>query len=105
MESTQWLEPFHPFSAVQDLYVSKKLGSLVALGLQELTGEGAAEVLPGLRNLSFGGLKPYTSVREVIGPLFLRASTPVTPYLLHVGNKTHTGTRRTTPRKHSPRSA
>jgi len=68
MESTQWLELFHPFRTVQDLYVSKKLGLLVALGLQGLTGEGAAVVLPELRNLSFGGLKPYTPVQEAIGP-------------------------------------
>lgn len=68
MEPTQLLELFHPFTAVQDLYVSNKLGSLVALALQGLTRERAKELLPKLRNLSFGGLKQYRSVQAVIEP-------------------------------------
>jgi len=66
MESTQWLELFHAFTAVQNLYVSKKLGPFVTRALQELTGERAVGVLPSLCNLSFGGLGPCGSVDEAI---------------------------------------
>jgi len=68
MEGTRWLELFQPFTAVQGLYVSKKLGPLVAHALQGLTGERAKEVLPALRRLSLGGVKPSGSAQEVIEP-------------------------------------
>jgi hypothetical protein len=68
MEGTRWLELFQRFTAVQGLYVSKKLGPLVAHALQGLTGERAKEVLPALRRLSLGGFKPSGSAQEVIEP-------------------------------------
>ena len=68
VESTQWLEVFHPFTAVQSLYVSQKLGPLVARALQELTGKEAIGVLPSLCNLSLGGFGPSGAVEEAIEP-------------------------------------
>jgi len=67
-ESTQWLELFHPFTAVQGLHISKNLGPLVTRALQGLTGERAIEVLPSLCNLSMGGFGPCGSVEEAIEP-------------------------------------
>ena len=68
MESLQWLEVFRPFIGVQGLYVSKKMGSLVTHSLQEFTQENATEVLPLLRSLSLGGLRPCGSVEDAIKP-------------------------------------
>ncbi|KAH9972617.1 hypothetical protein BGW80DRAFT_1445867 [Lactifluus volemus] len=51
--NTEWLELFHPFSAVRTLYLSGGVGSHVVSSLQELTGERIAEVLPNLQNLYF----------------------------------------------------
>jgi hypothetical protein len=70
IESTQWLELFRPFTAVQGLYVSKKLSPLIAQALQELTRERVAEVLPSLQNLSLGGFKPNGAIQGVLGPFF-----------------------------------
>ena len=68
IESVQWLELFRTFIAVQGLYVSKKLGPLVADALQELTQDSATEMLPLLRRLSLGGLRPCGSVEYLIEP-------------------------------------
>ena len=72
MESAQWLELFRPFIRVQGLCVSKKMGPLVTHALQELTQESATEVLPSLRSLSLGGLRPCGPV-EVVVELFVTA--------------------------------
>jgi F-box-like len=48
--NTEWLELFHPFSAVRTLYLSGGVGSHV-VSLQQLTGESIAAVLPNLQNL------------------------------------------------------
>jgi hypothetical protein len=39
IESSQWLEPLHPFTAVKDLYVSREFVPRIALALKELVGE------------------------------------------------------------------
>lgn len=64
--SLDWLELFYPFIAVKSLYVSKKLGPIVAPALEELTKEGATAVLPKLRTLLMEELQPTGSVRESI---------------------------------------
>jgi len=66
MDSTQWLELFHPFIAVQSLRVVKNLVPLVAPALQGLTGDRATEVLPALRNLKLEGLEPSRRLWEAI---------------------------------------
>jgi F-box-like len=52
MDHTQWLELFHPFTSLQRLVMPTGLEELIAPALQELTGEGAIEVLPALPNRS-----------------------------------------------------
>ncbi|KAI0298247.1 hypothetical protein BC826DRAFT_1103174 [Russula brevipes] len=54
MESTQCLEIFQPFMAIQSLY--------------ELIGETVTEVLPNLRDLFLGGSAISRSIREDIQP-------------------------------------
>ena len=63
-----WLELFRTFTAVRHLYVTRKLGPLVAHALQDLNGERASEVLPTLHNLFLGGLEQYRYVEDVIEP-------------------------------------
>jgi hypothetical protein len=53
----QWLEIFHPFTAVKNLYVSKEFTQCIAAALQELVGERATGVLPALENIFLEGLQ------------------------------------------------
>jgi hypothetical protein len=50
-ENSQWLEFFHPFTAVKDLYIASEFTSRITLALQELVGERVTEVLPALQTL------------------------------------------------------
>jgi hypothetical protein len=62
------LELLRPFIAVENLYLSKKLGPLI---LPALTEEVVTEILPALRNLSlegFGSPEPSPFVKEVVDP-------------------------------------
>jgi len=65
---TKWLELFQPFVAVQNLYISKKLGLLITPALQMLTGERVIEVLPELHTLSLKEPQPSRSVMQTIQP-------------------------------------
>ena len=67
VENMQWLEVFHPFLAVKNLYVSKEFARCIALALQELVGERAGDVLPALETLFLEGLRPSGPVKEAIG--------------------------------------
>ena len=64
VDPMQWQELFHSFIAVQGLYVSKKLGSLISPALQAFTDERATEVLPSLLYLFFEGFWPSGRVHE-----------------------------------------
>jgi hypothetical protein len=66
MDPSLWLELFHLFIAVQTLHVSEKLVPPVAAALQELTGEGAMEMLPALHSLFLEGLGPSGPVKKGI---------------------------------------
>ena len=66
LENMQWLEIFHPFTAVKDLYLSKEFAPSIAAALQELVGGRTAEVLPILQNIYLEGLKPSGPIQEGI---------------------------------------
>jgi F-box-like len=51
IESMQWLEIFHPFTAVKKLYISQEFAAYIAPALQELVRERATDVLPALECL------------------------------------------------------
>ena len=51
IEGSQWLELLRPFTAVNDLYISKNFVLRIASALKELVGERATEALPALRTL------------------------------------------------------
>jgi hypothetical protein len=67
IENTGWLELLLPFTAVKDLYLSKKFAPRIAPALQELTGGRTTEVLPTLQNLFLEGFQPSEPVHEGIG--------------------------------------
>ena len=51
LENTQWLEVFHPFTTVKNLYLSREFVPRIVPTLQELVGERATEVLPNLQSI------------------------------------------------------
>ena len=67
IENSQWLELFHPFSAVKYLYISSEFTPRIAPALQELVGERGTGLLPALRSLLLGDLLPSGPVHEIIG--------------------------------------
>ena len=62
---SDWLDLFRPFSGVEELYVSRRLGSPIAFALAGATGE--AEILPALQSVFF---EEFASVKETINPFF-----------------------------------
>jgi hypothetical protein len=66
IKNTHWLQLFLPFTAVENLYLSKEFASGVAVALQELVGARITEVLPGLQNIFVEGLRPSGPVQENI---------------------------------------
>ena len=68
VESSQWLQLFRPFATVRGLYVTKKLGPLVAHALQESTSKRETNILPALHGLFLGSLDQYEYVMKVIEP-------------------------------------
>ena len=63
-DMVQWVDLFHPFTAVESLRIPRELGPRIAPVLQELTEPRAAHVLPALSSLLFEELEPTES-----GPL------------------------------------
>jgi hypothetical protein len=66
IESDQWLELFHPFTAVKFLYMSEDFVPRVAHALQASVEAGVTEVLPALRVLFLEEPCPSGPVLEVI---------------------------------------
>ena len=66
VERTLWLELLHPFAAVKNIYVSKKIMPCIAPALQELVGGRTTEVLPALENIFLEGFQPSGPLHEGI---------------------------------------
>ena len=67
IENMQWLEIFHPFSTVKNLYVCKEFTQCIASALQELVGKRVIDALPALESLFLEELQPSGPVQEAIG--------------------------------------
>jgi hypothetical protein len=67
VENMWWLGIFHPFTAVKNLYISKKYAPLIAPAMQELVGGRTTEVFPTLENIFLGGLQPSEPIQEGFG--------------------------------------
>jgi hypothetical protein len=98
MDPSQWLELFHPFIAVQNLYVAKQFVPFVTTALQALTGERTMEVLPVLSNLSLEGfeapgpvqqvIKPFVSARQISGhPILIQSDSPPLSHFILPGDE------------------
>ena len=66
-ENVQWLEFFHPFTCVKNLYVCEECAQHIAPALQEIVGERVTDVLPALEGLFLEDLPPSGPVQEAIG--------------------------------------
>ena len=66
VENHQSLDLLRPFNGVQELYLSQGITHYIAPALQELVGERATEVLPGLQHL-FLELPGSQLVQDVVG--------------------------------------
>jgi hypothetical protein len=66
IENNQWLELFHPFTAVRCLYIDSEFTPQIASALQEL-GERVTEVLPALGTLFLEEPLTLGPVQEAIG--------------------------------------
>jgi hypothetical protein len=69
IENSQWLEIFHAFAAVKNLYISSVFTPYVVQALRELVGERVTEVLPTLQTLFLEEtlLFKLEPVQEMIG--------------------------------------
>jgi hypothetical protein len=67
IENMQLLEIFRPFTAVKNLYISKKFALCTASALHELVEEGVPDLLPALESISLEGLQKSGPVQEAIG--------------------------------------
>ena len=70
IESSQWLELLHPFTAVKGLYIYWEFVPRIAATLQELVGERVTEVLPVLHTLFLEKPLPSGPVQDAIGQFF-----------------------------------
>jgi hypothetical protein len=96
IEISQWLELFHPFTAVKELYISHDFAPSVALVLQELDGERVTEVLPALQTLLFDEPLPSgpVTVPEIIGEFIAARELvghPIAVCSWQLGWRTHHG--------------
>jgi hypothetical protein len=83
MDSSQWLDLFHPFIAVQNLYVAKQFVPFVTAALRELTEERTMEVLPVLDNLFLEGFEPLGPVHEAMKPFLSARQLSNHPIAIH----------------------
>ena len=67
IEDIQWLEIFHPFTAVKNLYVCEEFVQCIAFALQELVVARVTEVLPVLESIFLEELQSSGPVQEAIG--------------------------------------
>jgi hypothetical protein len=70
VDSALWLALLHPFTSLENLYLSKELASRILPALQELVGGRTTEVLPSLQNIFLEELRPSSvPVQEAIGTI------------------------------------
>jgi hypothetical protein len=66
IENSQWLEFFHPFTAVKELYISLEFMPDIVRTLKELVGARVTEVLPTLETVFLEEPLPFGPVQEAI---------------------------------------
>jgi F-box-like len=66
IEDMLWMELLHPFTIVENLYLSKQVTPRIMPAIQELVGDRTTVVLPVLQNIFFEGLQSSGPVQEGI---------------------------------------
>jgi len=66
LENNQWLELFHSFTTVKNLYLSREFVPRIVPTLQELVGESVTEVLPDLKTIFLEDLQELGFVPEAM---------------------------------------
>ena len=66
LKNSQWLELFHPFTTVKNLYLSQEFTPRIVPALQELVGERVSEVLPNLESVFLEDLRESGIVPEAM---------------------------------------
>jgi len=66
LEKDQWLELFHPFTAVKNLYLCQEFVLRIVPTLQELVGERLTDVLPNLQSIFLEELEELGFVPEAM---------------------------------------
>jgi hypothetical protein len=86
LESSRWLDLLRPFTAVEDLYLSHIFLLNIVPALHGISGEGMADVLSSLQNLSLETPSPLGPVEEGMAEvlpslqnLFLERPSPLGP--------------------------
>jgi hypothetical protein len=75
METPLWQELFHPFTALQDLYLAEDVALRVVSALQQLDETRVTEMLPALQNIflegsqSSGAAQQFVAQRQLSGHL------------------------------------
>ena len=83
MENMQWLELFHPFTTVKNLYLSNESALLVVPALQELARESITEELPTLQNIFLEDLQPLAPIQEAISQFVATRQLSGHPIVIH----------------------
>jgi hypothetical protein len=67
-DDVRWLEMFHPFTTLKNLYVIKEFAEAIAPALQELVEEErVTDMLPALESLFLEVIQPSGPIQEAIG--------------------------------------
>jgi hypothetical protein len=77
IENTLWLELFHTFTNVKNLYLSNVFAPHIVPALQELVGSRTLEVLPTLQNIFLERRRPPEPVPEGIGQFVAARHYPI----------------------------
>ncbi|KAI0284516.1 hypothetical protein BC826DRAFT_1189934 [Russula brevipes] len=85
MASTQFLELFRRFTAIQSLHASECIVPLVATALLDVIGERATEALPNLRDLFLGGSAILETVPEAMQQFITARELSGQPVAVHWG--------------------
>jgi len=87
METTQWLELLHPFTAVKSLYQSRQVALGIGHALQGLAEHRATEVLPALETLFLEGHQLSRAVQEAVGTFVTSRQLSGHPVAVHNWDK------------------
>jgi hypothetical protein len=83
MDNTQWLELFHPFTAVQALYLSHSFRPFITSALQGLSEESVTDILPALVDLYLEGYQATAPELQDIEPFIAARQRSGHPVVVH----------------------